>query len=215
MVLKITKVAELVGSEIVASIKPGVRFNQFASLLTEFETIDPDGPQWHLSISIGEGSNKRNVMIALANFVTVDQFQKSHSVPITFTTEPSLVLFRNRFFLTERKIRTSSEQEEVVLRAKKVVFDEEGEITSLKSFVSNIDAAVEYQKTGIKRESISDDVKLLVWSRDSGVCARCGSAEKIHFDHILPVAKGGSNTSENIQLLCQSCNLRKSDKIAF
>ena len=34
-------------------------------------------------------------------------------------------------------------------------------------------------------------------------------------DHIIPVAKGGSNIAENIQILCQVCNLKKADKIAL
>ena len=42
---------------------------------------------------------------------------------------------------------------------------------------------------------------------------RCGSKDKLHFDHIIPVSKGGSNTEANIQILCGACNLKKSDKI--
>jgi len=30
-----------------------------------------------------------------------------------------------------------------------------------------------------------------------------------HIDHILPLAKGGNNDRKNLQLLCQSCNLKK------
>jgi hypothetical protein len=88
--------------------------------------------------------------------------------------------------------------EEVTLRAKKNVYDEDGEISSLRSFVSNIEAAIEYQQAGYKREPIPDDVKLLVWSRDGGACTRCGSKERLHFDHIIPVAKGGSSDATNI-----------------
>jgi 5-methylcytosine-specific restriction endonuclease McrA len=35
----------------------------------------------------------------------------------------------------------------------------------------------------------------------------------LEFDHVIPHAKGGSNTDNNIQLLCRGCNLKKSDRI--
>ena len=64
-----------------------------------------------------------------------------------------------------------------------------------------------------KRETISQDVKNQVWQRDNGVCVQCGSNEKLEFDHIIPVVKGGSSTYRNIQLLCEPCNRKKRDKI--
>ncbi|HIR53029.1 MAG TPA: HNH endonuclease [Candidatus Onthovicinus excrementipullorum] len=48
-------------------------------------------------------------------------------------------------------------------------------------------------------------------------CAICGtkisSINECHFDHIFPFAKGGKSTAENCQILCISCNLKKTDKI--
>ena len=60
---------------------------------------------------------------------------------------------------------------------------------------------------------ISQDVKDMVWRRDEGKCAVCGSQDKIEFDHIIPLSRGGSNTYRNIQLLCEKCNRVKSAKI--
>jgi len=36
-----------------------------------------------------------------------------------------------------------------------------------------------------------------------------GSNERLEFDHIIPVSKGGSNTARNIELRCEACNRRK------
>ena len=56
-------------------------------------------------------------------------------------------------------------------------------------------------------------VKAAIWHRDEGICAGCGSSELLEFDHIIPFSMGGSNTYRNIQLLCQTCNRRKSDSL--
>ena len=57
-------------------------------------------------------------------------------------------------------------------------------------------------------------VKVQVWKRDKGSCVKCGSNTNLHYDHIIPFSRGGSSSMpENIQLLCASCNLKKSDHI--
>lgn len=63
------------------------------------------------------------------------------------------------------------------------------------------------------REGIPTNVRRAVWIRDQGKCARCGSRERLEFDHIVPLARGGSNTERNIELLCEVCNRAKSDSI--
>lgn len=46
-----------------------------------------------------------------------------------------------------------------------------------------------------------------------GKCVYCKvSLTSYQIDHILPVAKGGDNRKENIQLLCATCNRRKGAK---
>ena len=64
-----------------------------------------------------------------------------------------------------------------------------------------------------KREPIPEDVRIAAWRRDEGKCVQCDSNERLEYDHIIPVSKGGSNTVRNIQLLCETCNRRKSDSI--
>lgn len=69
---------------------------------------------------------------------------------------------------------------------------------------------------GVKRKEILD--------RDNWTCQKCGvkvhdrnkgdwnDEFKAHLDHIIPISKGGDSTPENMQVLCRTCNLRKSDK---
>jgi TPR repeat protein len=63
------------------------------------------------------------------------------------------------------------------------------------------------------RRQIPSQVRQQVWVRDDAKCKKCGSRELLHLDHIIPVSKGGSDALENLELLCQSCNLAKGAKI--
>src|SRR6476661_1335262 len=45
--------------------------------------------------------------------------------------------------------------------------------------------------------------------RDKFRCVYCGSARELTFDHVLPRAKGGRTTWENVATACAPCNLRK------
>jgi 5-methylcytosine-specific restriction endonuclease McrA len=60
--------------------------------------------------------------------------------------------------------------------------------------------------------------KELVVARDRGKCAQCKADITMeldaddHFDHMVPLSRGGCNDIVNLQLLCDQCNLKKSDK---
>lgn len=64
-----------------------------------------------------------------------------------------------------------------------------------------------------KRPRIPREVVDAVYRRDGARCVHCGSTENLQLDHIIPFSKGGATSLENLQLLCQKCNLEKSNKI--
>ncbi|WP_159400744.1 HNH endonuclease signature motif containing protein [Streptomyces sp. XY431] len=51
-----------------------------------------------------------------------------------------------------------------------------------------------------------------VRANGGGVCARCGIshlASGLEVDHVLPIAHGGEDVVENVQLLCLACHAAK------
>ncbi|CAK9145902.1 unnamed protein product [Ilex paraguariensis] len=48
--------------------------------------------------------------------------------------------------------------------------------------------------------------------RDSFMCQYCSSGENLTIDHVLPIARGGEWTWENLVTACAKCNSRKGQK---
>jgi hypothetical protein len=189
-----------------------------------------DGPAMNLELSIGTGTTSRRVTLPLVQFLTAGEYRKSFVEPFSFaelgvTLDPQITknlqdmslrwlwLFRDAIYVTERSPRPS-EMDEVVLRVKSLHFQRDEAFRRLREQVSNFEAIENNLKNGAIRKAIPDDVKLFVWSRDGGACVKCGASKDLHFDHIIPFSRGGSAGAENIQLLCRTCNLAKSDRLA-
>lgn len=97
------------------------------------------------------------------------------------------------------------DRDERVLLIKQYVLRRERKAEKLRREVETLE---NYENLG-QREPIPEAVRLFVWRRDNGRCVKCGSLERLEFDHIIPVSAGGSNTERNIQLLCEPCNRAK------
>ena len=61
---------------------------------------------------------------------------------------------------------------------------------------------------------LSKGLSAKLFKLQKGKCPCCQQplGDNYHLDHIVPLALGGSNTDDNIQLLRQQCNLQKSAK---
>ncbi len=61
----------------------------------------------------------------------------------------------------------------------------------------------------------TDSHKRAAYERQGGGCADCGRCfafEEMHGDHRLLWSTGGHTIPDNLQMLCRTCNLKKSDK---
>ena len=54
--------------------------------------------------------------------------------------------------------------------------------------------------------------KLFILQKGKCPCCKQPLGDDFHLDHIVPLALGGSNTDDNIQLLRKQCNLKKHAK---
>ena len=69
----------------------------------------------------------------------------------------------------------------------------------------------------VKRAKITEKKKHAVFQLDNYTCRACGFYDEYGFgltvDHIVPVKLGGENNYENLQCLCQFCNLTKGAEV--
>lgn len=70
------------------------------------------------------------------------------------------------------------------------------------------------RKAGASGSHTKDDV-LALQKAQGGVCVACHAdlGDGFHVDHIIPLTRGGSDSAENLQLLCPTCNRVKSNKL--
>lgn len=63
--------------------------------------------------------------------------------------------------------------------------------------------------------SLSLGTRKRLFAEQEGKCVYCATdlGRSAHLDHIVPLVKGGTNTDDNVQLLCQFCNLSKGAKM--
>ena len=69
-----------------------------------------------------------------------------------------------------------------------------------------------------RTRTIPLSIRVRVLARDKFKCVYCGKSPAInsgtllHIDHIIPFSVGGTNAIDNLQTLCEECNLGKSNK---
>ena len=61
----------------------------------------------------------------------------------------------------------------------------------------------------VERGKVSNKMRFFILDRDHHRCKMCGSTRNLEIDHIIPIAKGGKSTPNNLQVLCHKCNKKK------
>ncbi len=142
-----------------------------------------------------------------SGYEIADFFEKQNELPILiwdYEDGREFYFFQNFVYDIKGEIFESVDDLKALILAKELYWqkkiDRAKSITKEPQIVNN-------------RSTIPDDIKIFVWRRDEGKCVKCGSQVNLEFDHIIPVSKGGSNTSRNIQILCEKCNREKGDNI--
>ena len=72
------------------------------------------------------------------------------------------------------------------------------------------------EKQVIRRKTISLKDRWKVLKRDNYCCVQCGSRPPdivLEIDHIVPLARGGNDSLDNLQTLCNRCNQGKNDRL--
>lgn len=95
---------------------------------------------------------------------------------------------------------------------------------ALKAFIATMNGdIIDTKQTNNEKNATNNPrtinyrTRFKVMQRDDFKCQICGASPAmqagvlLHVDHIVPVAKGGQATMDNLQTLCQKCNLGKSD----
>lgn len=70
----------------------------------------------------------------------------------------------------------------------------------------------------VERGKVSNKMRFSIYERDGYRCRRCGVSQRyalLEIDHIIPIAKGGKSTYQNLQTLCHRCNTEKGHRLNY
>ncbi len=166
-------------------------------------TEEPDG-KFEISGIINNFYRFRIGKLAMKKKLREDEYQSliqsQKEYPVELLTDPATQkrwwMFKDRFYVGDTGL--SPEEVNALALLKQDVFTER-----LRKAVLFMES-----KSGISPQEsklIPEDVKVFVFDRDRGKCVKCGGIRDLGFSYKIPLEKGGSNTEDNIRLICKEC----------
>lgn len=136
--------------------------------------------------------------MAVAYGISVPELVRNAlGVELMISTEPSLTT-RKAF----RIVRARRDAEQAKIRDEQIASMSEGHARRARRLRAGFVEPV--------RRSV-------VFERANGICGICGESvcrdDKWHIDHVVPLAKGGVHSYDNVQLAHAACNLAKHAKL--
>lgn len=61
----------------------------------------------------------------------------------------------------------------------------------------------------LNKKYVSKIKRGIIFKTHGNKCLCCGKSGDIGIDHIIPIAHGGDNNIDNLQILCRYCNSKK------
>ncbi len=99
-------------------------------------------------------------------------------------------------------------------------FDITMDMDMLERFINYLSERVKFKKSAEgQRRLMTPNLRRSIIERDENTCKLCGNSTMnepnllLEVDHIVPIAKGGLTTEENLQTLCWKCNRKKGAKL--
>jgi hypothetical protein len=194
--------------------------------IEEVGQVDDQG-LLRFEVAIDVGRNQRSVSLSIPSGEPGPAFrdnQQREPVDVTKAVQDQMgsvssyfshksryarfVAFRNLVYCISSATSGRNFEVEALLLVKKHVYLQDRRLQKLQAEVEALEK-LEKEESKPRREPIPDFVRMVVYERDGGKCVKCGSKQTLHFDHVIPVSMGGGNTEQNIQLLCERCNLQK------
>ena len=157
-----------------------------------------DHPEWAKRLDRGQYAKNRTKRIAQARVNELAEFERNPGA------------FRAR----KRKTRTAriARHREHINRLEKV-----RQRASATYRIQHREQSS--RRRAAKRLTMVKPVDFLrILARDGDRCHLCGGlipAEARHFDHVIPLARGGQHQEENIRVAHVTCNLRKGGRMGI
>lgn len=94
------------------------------------------------------------------------------------------------------------------------------DIENLNKFIKYLSEKIKFNESVAgQRALMTSLLRRKILARDKYTCQKCGNSTHnepnllLEIDHIIPLAKGGKTTENNLQVLCWRCNRHKGSKV--